>query len=274
MELWVYEQQTEHTRWGARVKETLHKEKTQYQDLLVVDTYDYGRMLLLDGVVQLTECDEFVYHEMMAHVALFTHPNPKKVLVIGGGDGGMIREVVKHPSVEKAVLAEIDDRVIAASKAYFPTVGSALDNPKVDIQVGDGIKYVNDHKGEFDVILIDSSDPIGPGEGLFLRDFYQSVHECLTEDGLFVAQMESPWYHRDLIARVHKDVKSVFPITKLYYGIIPTYPGGSMCFAFGSKQHDPLQKALRPVTFATRYYNHDVHRAAFALPGFIEELKK
>jgi len=216
MELWFTEYQTPTLGITCKTKKTLHSEKTEYQELAVIETEQFGRMLLLDGIIQTTVADEFVYHEMIAHVPLFTHKNPKKALVVGGGDGGSIREIVKHPSIEKAVLCEIDRRVIEVSKEYLPEISCALDNEKVEVVVGDGIKYVKEHKNEFDVIIIDSTDPIGPAEGLFAIDFYRAVYDCLKEDGIFVAQTESPFIDKELITRIIRDVKSLFPITRLY----------------------------------------------------------
>lgn len=237
----------------------------------VVETLQYGNMLVLDGCVMTTDKDEFVYHEMLAHVPLHTHPNPKKVLVVGGGDGGIIREVIKHPSVERAVLAEIDGRVIEVSKTYFPHIASALSDPRVDVQVTDGIVHVEQHPGEYDVILVDSTDPIGPAVGLFSKAFYQSVHRALKPDGIFAAQTESPFANKELITRIQQDVREIFPRTHLYLASIPTYPTGLWSFTIGSKQHDPLAVTESRVE-DTRYYTAAVHQAAFALPKFVQEL--
>lgn len=271
MSLWFTEYQTDNLSIGMRIKETLHSEQTEFQALDVVETEQYGRMLVLDGCVMTTDKDEFVYHEMLTHVPLHTHPNPKSVLVIGGGDGGAIREIIKHPSVERAVLAEIDGRVIEMSKKYFPYIASGLSDPRVDVQVTDGIEYVKNHPNEFDVILVDSTDPIGPAVGLFAVEFYQSVFKALKEDGLFVAQTESPFAHRDLIAKVHQDVRSVFPSAHLYLAHIPTYPTGMWSFTMGSKRHNPLDVKESRIS-DTKYYTARVHQGAFALPRFVEEI--
>lgn len=193
-------------------------------------------MLLLDGIVQTTEKDEYVYHEMITHIPLFTHPNPKKVLVVGGGDGGTIREVLKHPSVEKAVLCEIDEEVIKASKEFLPTISCALDNPKCEIFIGDGIKYVHEHKNEFDIIIVDSTDPFGAAEGLFGGSFYKEIYQALTAEGIFVAQTETPFYLPEVVKKVYDDAKTVFSITKLFMAAIPTYPSGYWSFTIGSKK--------------------------------------
>jgi spermidine synthase len=274
MELWYTEKQTADYGITAKIRRTLCAEKTDFQDLAVLDTVQWGRMLVLDGCVMTTDRDEFVYHEMIAHVALCAHPAPKKVLVVGGGDGGVIREIVKHPTVEAAVLAEIDGLVIERSREFFPHIASELDNPRVDVRVIDGIAHVKEHPDEYDVIIVDSTDPIGPAVGLFAREFYQSIHTALKADGLFVAQTESPFLTGDLIRRVYTDVAAIFPMASLYLASIPTYPSGLWSFTVGSKIHDPhaIADPVRAAGLETRYYTPDVHRAAFALPRFVQEL--
>ena len=273
MELWFTEKQTANVGITCKVKKAPHYENTEYQELALIETEQFGKMLVLDGTVQTTEKDEFVYHEMITHVPLFTHKNPKKVLVIGGGDGGAIREILKHPSVEKAVLVEIDRRVIEISKQYLPTISCALDDDRVEVCIEDGIKYVQNHKNEFDVILVDSTDPVGPAVGLFARDFYKYIYDALKEDGIFVAQTESPFYNADLIARVYKDISSIFPITRLYLCSIPTYPSGLWSFTMGSKKYDPLEIEVDKINeIDTRYYTPKIHKAIFMLPKFVEEI--
>ncbi|MEW6696771.1 MAG: polyamine aminopropyltransferase [Bacillota bacterium] len=274
MELWYSERGiVPGLALSVEVSKVLHEEQTEFQHLAIVDTPLYGRMLWLDNIIMTNIKDEFVYHEMISHMALNTHPNPKKVLVIGGGDGGAIREIIKHPSVEKAVLVEIDRRVVETSKQYLPEIAGALDDPKVEVLYEDGIKYAKEHKNEFDVILVDSTDPIGPAVGLFEGDFYKNCYEALKEDGIFVAQTESPYYNEELIPKVQKDIRSLYPITKLYLAFIPTYPGGCWSFTMGSKKHDPeaVDFSTRP-NYPTRYYNHGIHKAAFVLPNFVREL--
>ncbi|WDL95126.1 polyamine aminopropyltransferase [Alicyclobacillus sp. ALC3] len=270
---WFTEYQNNNLSIGLRIKQIIHSEKTDFQTLDVVETVEYGRLLVLDGCVMTTDKDEFVYHEMLSHVPMHTHPNPKKVLVVGGGDGGVIREIIKHPSVEKAVLAEIDGRVIEASKTYFPHIASGLSDPRVDVQVTDGIKYVEDHPNEFDIILIDSTDPIGPAVGLFAKDFYQSVHRALKDDGIMVAQTESPFANAKLISSVYKDVSEVFPQTHLYLAFVPTYPTGMWSFTMGSKKYDPNAVTECRVS-GTKYYTNAVHKGALALPPFVQELTR
>ena len=231
MNQWFYEDQTEFTRIGVLIKELLHEEKTPYQTVKIYDTMDYGRMLVLDDVIQVTELDEFVYHEMLSHVPLHAHHNPESVLIIGGGDGGMVREVSKHDSVKRVVLAEIDEAVIRACIDYIPSISGALkNNPKLEICVGDGVEYVRRAKEEFDLIIVDSSDPVGIGESLFTQDFYRSVYQALRPEGMVAIQGESPWLHRPLIKRIYDDLKNIFPIVSIYWGNIPSYPTGVMTF--------------------------------------------
>ncbi len=274
MELWYTEKQTKHYGITAQIRETLHTETTDFQDMAMLDTYEWGRMLVLDGCVMTTDRDEFVYHEMIAHVALSAHPNPERVLVVGGGDGGVVREVIKHGTVKRAVLAEIDGRVIDVSRKYLPQIAAGLDDPRVDVQVIDGIAHVKDNPETYDVIIVDSTDPVGPAVGLFARDFYESIRRALRPDGLFVAQTESPFLTGDLISRVYGDIASIFPLTRLYLASIPTYPSGLWSFTVGSKRHDParIADAQRAAGLVTRYYTPELHAAAFSLPRFVQEL--
>jgi spermidine synthase len=275
MDMWLKEGQIADAAMTYRIKETLTTKKTKFQDLAVVDTYEFGRMLVLDGIIQTTIRDEYVYHEMISHIPLFTHPNPKKVLVVGGGDGGAIREVLKHPSVEKALLCEIDGDVVTECKKFLPEISCALDNPKCEVFIGDGIKYVHEHKNEFDVIIVDSTDPFGAAEGLFGGSFYKELYECLTEDGIFIAQTETPFYLPKVVKRVYDDAKAVFPITRLFMAAIPTYPSGFWSFTVGSKKHDPKAVDLsNTIDIDTKYYTKELHKACFVLPKFVEDIIK
>jgi spermidine synthase len=276
MELWFTEKQTDKHGITTKVTQTLHSEQTEYQELDIIETEQFGTMLLLDGMVMTTDVDEFVYSEMITHVALNAHPNPRKVLVIGGGDGGTIREIIKYQSVEEAILAEIDGRVIETSIEYFPQIASALTgNPRVKLEVGDGVQYIREHTNEFDVIIVDSTEPIGPGEGLFAKSFYEEVYDALKPDGIMVAQTESPWFNQELISRVFRDIQSLFPITKLYLASVPTYPSGLWSFTIGSKQYDPLAVEVQQIPeLSTKYYTRELHQAAFALPQFVADLIK
>jgi len=273
MELWYTEKQTENVGITCKTSKSLHVEQTEFQHLAVIDTKQFGRMLVLDGMVQTTIQDEFVYHEMIAHVPLNTHPNPRNVLVIGGGDGGTIREIVKHPAVEKATLVEIDRRVVEVSRELLPEISYALDNPKVTVIYDDGIKHVEDNTGIYDLIIVDSTEPVGPAVELFSSRFYGYIHNSLKEDGLFVAQTESPFFNGDIIRNCYQKISNIFPVTRLYLANVPTYPSGLWSFTIGSKKYDPENPSLSGQTeYPTRYYTPRVHKGAFCLPKFVEEL--
>lgn len=271
MELWFTEKQTQGVALSLETTRTVHREKTRYQDLAVLETVDNGKVLILDGCIMTTDLDEFVYHEMITHVPLCTHRSPRKVLVIGGGDGGTVREVLKHSSVDAVVLAEIDRRVIEASREHLPSLSTALGDPRCRIMVGDGAEHVRTHQGQYDVIICDSTDPIGPGVVLFSEDFYRASYESLTDGGVFCAQMESPFFHGELIGRVVRSLRAIFPIVRLYLATVPTYPGALWSFALASKKYDPLGD-VRAVRLDTKYYTPEVHKAAFVLPKFVEDL--
>jgi spermidine synthase len=271
MELWFTEKQTPGLGITCKVLQTLHREKTPYQEIAVIDTMQYGRMLVLDGMVQLTIGDEFVYHEMLAHVPLHIHPHPSNVLIIGGGDGGTAREVLRHPHIEKVTLVEIDRRVVDVCRQFLPEVASSFDDPRMEVHYTDGVAYLLNKENEYDVILVDSPEPIGQAERLFGTEFYKGIAAALRKDGLFAAQTESPFVNGDLIARVYSKISSLFPITGLYLAPVPTYPSGSWSFTIGSKNYDPL--AARNVGLeGLRYYNTGMHQAAFQLPNFLQEL--
>ncbi|WP_173918536.1 spermidine synthase [Halobacillus sp. Marseille-Q1614] len=273
MATWFTEKQTENFGITAKVNRSLHKERTDFQELEMLETEEWGNMLVLDDMVMTTEKDEFVYHEMIAHVPLNTHPSPKKVLVVGGGDGGVIREVLKHESVEKAVLVEIDGKVIEYSKQYLPSIAGTLDDPRVDVQVDDGFMHIAKSEREYDVIMVDSTEPVGPAVNLFTKGFYEGISKALKEDGIFVAQTDNPWFKADLIRQAYSDIKETFPITKVYTANIPTYPSGLWTFTMGSKIYDPKQvPAERFTEMDTKYYTSEIHQAAFALPKFVRDL--
>lgn len=277
MDLWYTEKHTENAGITLKVTKSLFSGKSEFQQLDIVETAEYGRMMLLDGLVMVTERDEFVYHDMITHPALFTHPAPKKVLVIGGGDGGTIREIMKHPGVELAVLCEIDGLVIEKSIELLPSMACEIDgkNPRVKLHVDDGIAYIRDHQNAFDVIMVDSTDPIGPAEGLFEEDFYRMVFGALKKDGIMVAQSESPFYHGEIQKNMYKNLRAVFPIVEMYQAFIPTYPSGFWSFAFASKQYHPVKdfdrERAKNRAFYTKYYNEDLHLGAFMLPTFARE---
>jgi spermidine synthase len=271
--MWYTEKQTENFGITMKINKTLHTEQTDFQFLEMAETAEWGNMLFLDGMVMTSEKDEFVYHEMVAHVPLFTHPNPENVLVVGGGDGGVIREVLKHPSVKKATLVDIDGKVIEYSKKFLPSIASGLEDARVEVIVGDGFMHIAESENKYDVIMVDSTEPVGPAVNLFTKGFYAGISKALKEDGIFVAQSDNPWFKADLIEQVQKDVKTIFPITKLYLANIPTYPSGLWAFTIGSKKYNPLEvPAERFHDIDTKYYTKELHNAAFVLPKFVKDL--
>jgi len=259
-----------------KVRKRIFSGRSDYQKIEIVDTYQFGRTLILEGSIQLTENDEFTYHEMISHVPLFTHPNPERVLVIGGGDGGTIREVMKHPTVTRANLVEIDSLVIEKSKQFLPFVSCEMENPRVEVIIQDGTQYIKPHKESFDIILIDSTDPVGPAVGLYQKEFFEDIHKALRDDGIMVAQSESPFFDQPIVRELFAMLKTIFPIQKMYLAPVPSYPSGLWSFVFCSKKYDPIVDNrcadLRRLNLNTRYYNEAIHQAAFAIPHFIQEL--
>jgi spermidine synthase len=270
----------EQTGLTVGLKKLLFSRQTEYQLVEVYETDTWGNLMTIDGMVMLSEKDEFVYHEMLTHVAMFTHPEPKRVLIIGGGDGGTAREVMKHTSVERVDMVEIDEAVVEASRLHFPGVGD-FDNPKLNVLFQDGIAFIKKVKDPYDVIIIDGSDPIGPAEGLFEKDFYQYCFNALSDDGVLTAQTESPWVksYYPSMRKIFHALEDLFPVSGMYLSFIPLYPGGMWSMACASKKEHPLdgdviQRAsgnYHQLTGLT-YYNPDVHKGSFALPNFVKEI--
>ncbi len=231
--------------------------------------------MLLDGFFQLSERDEFIYHEMIAHVPLFVHPAPKRVLVIGGGDGGTVREVLRHKEVEEVVWIEIDEMVVAACRTHFPTVSCSWDDPRLTLRIDDGIKYVKETADTFDVMIVDSTDPIGPGEPLFNTAFYKGAANLLGDDGILITQAESPFYTPELQRSMFQNQRPFFKTLHLYLYNTLTYIGGLWGFGFASKKLCPILDfdLVRPTKagIPAKYYTGDIHQAAFALPAFVKE---
>lgn len=271
MELWVTEYQTKSLAFSCKIKNTLRTEQTEFQTLAIVDTEQFGKMLLLDGMVMTTDLDEFVYHEMITQVALNAHPNPKNVLIIGGGDGGALREVVNHPQVEKGTLVEIDEKVVLAAQEFFPQLSCSFTHEKAEVIIDDGISFVKNHKNSFDIIIVDSTEPVGPAIELFSPSFYEDVYESLHDDGIIVVQSESPFINPDVIKKAFGGIKHIFPTTKLYLASIPTYPSGLWSFTIGSKKYDP-EAIVNNLNQNTKYYSPEIHQAAFKLPPFVKEI--
>lgn len=253
--------------------------QSKFQKIEVIQTHSFGNLLLLDDMVMCTEKDEFVYHEMISHIPAMAHPQPKTALIIGGGDGGTIRELVKHPSLTKIVLCEIDPDVVATAKAFFPSLACCFKHPKVEVLIQDGIKLVAETPANtYDLICIDSSEPIGPGIGLFTNAFYLNLLRILTPYGIMTAQTEAPFVCQDMIQAIYRKLNTIFPVVNMYTAPIPTYPSGFWSFAFCSKFYYPTEnlerKSFSEIERLTHYYNKEIHQAAFILPNFIRAIMR
>ncbi len=276
MELWFEEKHEDFFATKIRVDNVLYSKRSDFQHVEVVETKGFGRMLLNDGIIMVCERDEFIYHEMITHVPLSVHPNPKNVLVIGGGDGGTVREVLKHKSVEKCVLVEIDPLVLEASKQFLKQTSLKLDDPKVEVLTMDGNKYVNETDQVFDVVIIDSTDPFGPSVPLFGEEFYKNVYRILSKDGIVVSQFESPFYNSKFQKKMYNLLQSIFKLVRIYNYHNMTYTSGFWSFAFSSKNLHPVRdlKKDKIQNIELKYYNLDLHKASFKLPQFmLENLK-
>lgn len=280
MDFWFSEYHSEHVKLSIKVDKQLYSGHSQFQRIDVFDSLEFGRFLTLDGLMMLTERDEFIYHEMITHVPMAVHPDPKRILVIGAGDGGVLRELGHYPSIEQIDLVEIDREVVEVSKRFLPHTACGFDNPKVNVHFQDGLKFVRDCHDEYDIIIVDSTDPFGPGEDLFTKEFYGNCFKALKEDGIMVNQHESPFYAGDAQAmrRAHARIVKSFPISRVYQAHIPTYPSGHWLFGFASKKYHPIHDQRRDswesLGIKTQYYNSNLHQGAFYLPTYVEEMLK
>ena len=278
MELWFTERHTNGVNFSIKVDRQLFSGQSEFQRIDIFDSKEFGRFLALDGYMMLTEKDEFIYHEMIVHVPMAAHPNVKKVLVIGAGDGGVIRELCRYETIETIDMVEIDELVVEVSKKYLPTTACCFDDPRLNIFYQDGLRFVRTKENEYDLIIVDSTDPFGPGEGLFTKEFYGNCFKALNETGIMVNQHESPFYQTDAIAmqRAHKRIVESFPISRVYQAHIPTYPSGHWLFGFASKKYHPIKDFQKTKWNArgmkTKYYNTGIHVGSFALPNYVEEL--
>lgn len=260
---------------ALEVEKVLFHQKSEFQDVLVFKSTTYGNVLVLDGCIQCTERDEFAYQEMIANLPMCSHPNPKKVLVIGGGDGGVVREVCRHSGVEQVTLCEIDKMVCDVSKQFLPQLSVGFKDPRVKVVHGDGAKYLAEHENEFDVIIVDSSDPVGPAESLFGESFFKNAHKALREGGVMTTQAECFYLHLKLIKEMHDFIKGIFSSVEYAYTIIPTYPCGTIGFFLLNKAGKSMKKPVRELDEKTQeqlqYYNKDIHEASFVLPSFVRK---
>ena len=278
MELWYTEEHSENVRFSIRVEEQLYSAQSPFQRIDVFSSKEFGRFFTLDGLMMVTEKDEFIYHDMITHVAMATNPEIKKVLVIGAGDGGTVRELTRYNTIEHIDMVEIDKMVVDACIKYLPQTASKLNDERVSLIFEDGLKFVRTKTNEYDLIIVDSTDPFGPGEGLFTKEFYGNCFNALKEDGILVNQHETPYYesYAKSMQRAHKRIREFFPICKVYQAHIPTYPSGHWLFGFASKKYDPVKDLnadkWNKLGLKTKYYNTDIHKGAFALPNYVIEL--
>src|SRR5471030_547418 len=280
MELWYTEQHTANVKFSINVEKQIHTEQTEFQRIDILEAKEFGKFFTLDGLMMITEKDEFIYHDMIVHVPMATNPNIKKILVIGAGDGGTIRELTRYKTIEQIDMVEIDKRVVDVCREHFPQTACKLDEPRVNLFFEDGLKFVRSKENEYDLIIVDSTDPFGPGEGLFTKEFYGNCYKALKEDGIVVNQHESPYYDDDANAMksIHEKIVSFFPIIKVYQAHIPTYPSGHWLFGFASKKYHPIKNldadAWNKLGIKTKYYNTDLHIGCFALPSYVKDMLK
>lgn len=278
MDLWFSEFHTKSVKLSIKVDKQLYSGQSDFQRIDVFESEEFGRFLTLDGYMMLTEKDEFIYHEMIVHVPMAVNPDIKNVLIIGAGDGGALRELTRYKTVEKIDLVEIDEKVVEVCKKYLPKTACGFDDSRVNVHFQDGLKFVRRCENQYDLIIVDSTDPFGPGEGLFTKEFYGNCCNALTENGIMVNQCESPFYSEDRMAmqRAHKRIVESFPVSRVYQAHIPSYPSGHWLFGFASKKYHPVKdfdpKRWQALGIKTRYYNTALHAGAFALPNYVQEL--
>ena len=280
MELWFSEFHAPDVKHSIRINKHLYSQTTDYQRIDIFDTPEFGRVLALDGNVQLTERDEFIYDEMITHVPMAVHPGIKDVLVIGAGDGGVVKELARYERIERIDLVEMDPEVIKACRAYLPENASRLDDRRVHIYYDNALRFIRRCSEQYDLIIVDSTDPFGPSEGYFTREFYGICYNALREDGIMVNQQGSPFYQHDAEAmqRSHQRIVHTFPISRVYQAHIPTYAAGYWTFGFASKKYHPVDdldaEGWNKLNLQTKYYTTRLHVGAFCLPAFLEKLLK
>ncbi len=278
MDLWFSEAHTPDVKLSIRIEKQLFSKTSDYQRIDVFESKEFGRILSLDGNIMLTERDEFIYNEMIVHVPMAVHKGIEKVLVIGAGDGGVVKELTRYNRIKHIDLVEMDPLVVEACREYIPANACRLDDDRVHIHFGNALKFMRHCENEYDLIIVDSNDPYGPSEGLFTKEFYGNCHAALKEDGIMVNQQGSPFYKQDADAmqRSHKHIAGTFPISRVYQAHIPTYAAGYWLFGFASKKYHPIDDldaaAWEDLHLRTRYYTTRLHKGAFYLPAFLEEM--
>ncbi len=278
MDLWFNEWNTDTCKFSIKVKDPIYSERTPFQKIDFFESYDFGIFFTLDGMMMVNEKDEFIYHDMITHVPMAVNPNIKKVLVIGGGDGGTVRELTRYNNIELIHMVEIDERVVRLCQKYLPITSSKLDDERVTLFFEDGINFVKDKEGFYDLILVDSTDPIGPGEGLFTTSFYRDCYKALNENGILINQHESPYFdqYKEEMLKAHGKLKNIFDVCEVYQFHMPTYSSGHWLFGFASKGLHPIKDHKKEewenLGLKTKYYNSQIHHGAFMLPTYVREL--
>ena len=278
MELWFTENHTDNVKFSIRVHKQIESIQSDYQKIDVFQTPEFGKVLVIDGYIMLTEKDEFIYHEMITHVPMAVNPNIKNVLVIGAGDGGTVRELTRYSFIKCIDMVEIDKKVVEVCKEYIPQTALKLNDKRVNLYFEDGLKFVKGKKNAYDLIIVDSTDPIGPGTELFSMEFYENCFNALVDDGILVNQHESPYYKNDAEAMqgAHKKLRDIFPIAKVYQAHIPTYSSGHWLFGFASKKYDPIadlrEDLWNSLGVETNYYNTELHKGSFYIPNYVKRL--
>lgn len=274
---WFVEKWTPHVQFSIEIKEHIYHEVTPYQVIDVYESFEFGRFFALDGIMMANEKDEFIYHEMIVHTPMSVNPAIKNVLIIGGGDGGSTRELIKYPNIKNIDVVEIDERVVRVCQTHFRQTAIGFDDPRVHLHFDDGLEFVRKTSHQYDLIIVDSTDPIGPGEGLFSKEFYEHCNRCLVSDGILINQHESPYFAKESLEmrRAHGKIRAIFPIAYVYQAFIPTYPSGHWLFGFASKLYHPwnnVQSAyIHECGHPSKYYNLSLHRGSFALPNYVIE---
>ncbi len=271
----IWREEILHSAWRARfeVSNLVYEEKSEFQDIVVFDNTNYDRILMIDNIVQLSTRDEFIYHEMMSHVALFSVENPASVLIIGGGDGGIMREALRHKSVTDVTLCELDETVINISKEYLPSVaGGAFEDPRAKVEIRDGAKFMAETSKRFDAILVDSTDPIGPGEVLFSESFYANCARCLKPGGVLVTQQGAPIFQGDELHNSLRKLRPNFAFTSFFLLSPASYFGGNFALGFSSNVVKTKGPVRKDPSIETKYYSPEIHASAFVIPNYIKQL--
>lgn len=270
-ETWLVEDERDNMKLFYRLKEVITSKQSPFQQVNIVDSYDFGRCLVLDGVIQTTELDGYIYNEMISHIPVVTHENPKDVLVIGGGDCGVVNELTKYKNLKNVDMVEIDGLVVNECIDYLPAIsGNSSKDKRINFVFDDGIKFIKDKNKAYDIAIVDSSDPVGPAEILFSEDFYVSLKNSLKDDGIMVCQSQSPIFHKEVLKKTRGILKKHFPIVRTYKAVVPSYPGGMWSFTLASFKYDPLTSNIDKLVKSTKYINDEIFRSCFSLPNFMK----